>query len=157
MIKCFNEVMVTENKHYLFPSELFAKVEPHMIDTVLGSCVSVCLFDKRLLRGGINHYLLPLWNGDGLASPKYGNIAIEKLFEKMMVQGSKREDLVAKIFGGSNQMNTSLDIGTRNIQIADQKLYEMDLKVVARNVGGTVGRKIRFNSGTGEVLLKLLR
>ena len=28
--------------------------------------------------------MLPYWNGQGLASPKYGNIAIEKLIDKMI-------------------------------------------------------------------------
>ena len=70
-------------KHYLYPSALFAEKTPFMVDTVLGSCVAVCLFDNQLKIGGINHYMLPFWNGNGLASPKYGNIATEKLVEKM--------------------------------------------------------------------------
>ena len=47
----------------------------------------VCLYDPVIRVGGINHYMLPLWNGQGLASPKYGNIAIEKLLEKMISLG----------------------------------------------------------------------
>ena len=64
-------------KHYLYPSALFVKKEGHMVTTVLGSCVAVCLYDKVMGIGGINHYMLPFWNGNELASPKYGNIAIE--------------------------------------------------------------------------------
>jgi chemotaxis protein CheD len=144
-------------KHYLYPSALFAETEPHIIDTVLGSCVAVCLFDQKLKRGGINHYMLPLWNGEGLASPKYGNIAIEKLLEKMLKQGSKKSDLVAKVFGGASQMNTTINIGERNIQIAEEMLAELRIKVVAKNMGGTVGRKMSFNSATGEILMRFLK
>lgn len=143
-------------KHYLYPSALFAEKAPHMVDTVLGSCVAVCLFDQQLRIGGINHYMLPFWNGNGLASPKYGNIATEKLIEKMLRNGATTQNMVAKIFGGANQMNTSLRIGDQNIEIARQTLANYGIKVVAENVGGDVGRKLRYNTGTGQVMMKFL-
>lgn len=141
-------------KHYLFPSAIFAERQRHIIDTVLGSCVSVCLYDPRLKIGGINHYMLPLWNGKGLASPKYGNIAIEKLVKRMISLGCFQEQLIAKVFGGANQSTSSIDIGGRNIIIAKEMLQEYNIKIVAQSVGGHVGKKIRFDTHTGEVLLK---
>lgn len=153
-----NKVTMEEElgKHYLYPSALFAEKAPHMVDTVLGSCVAVCLFDQQLRIGGINHYMLPFWNGNGLASPKYGNIATEKLVEKMLRNGATTQNMVAKIFGGANQMNTSLRIGDQNIEIARQTLANYGIKVVAENVGGDVGRKLRYNTGTGQVMMKFL-
>lgn len=143
-------------KHYLYPSALFADKKPYLVDTVLGSCVAVCLFDTRLKIGGINHYMLPLWNGNGLASPKYGNIATEKLIEKMLRNGSSTTDLVAKVFGGANQMNSSMEIGARNIEIAKEVLAHHGIQIVAENVGGTVGRKLKYHTGTGQVMMKFL-
>ncbi|MBF0165687.1 MAG: chemotaxis protein CheD, partial [Magnetococcales bacterium] len=63
------------------PGALFAQNGAYVITTVLGSCIAVCLWDRMRKEGGMNHYKLPLWNGDGLPSPKYGNIAIAKLIE----------------------------------------------------------------------------
>lgn len=143
-------------KHYLYPSALFAEKVPYMVDTVLGSCVAVCLFDQQLRIGGINHYMLPFWNGNGLASPKYGNIATEKLVEKMLRNGATIQNMVAKIFGGANQMNTSLRIGDQNIEIARKTLANYGIKIIAENVGGDVGRKLRYNTGTGQVMMKFL-
>ena len=143
-------------KHYLYPSALFAEKTPFMVDTVLGSCVAVCLFDQHLKIGGINHYMLPFWNGNGLASPKYGNIATEKLIEKMLRNGATIQNMVAKVFGGANQMNTSLKIGDQNVEIARQTLSNNGIKIVAENVGGGVGRKLRYNTGTGQVMMKFL-
>ncbi|HEX2974864.1 MAG TPA: chemotaxis protein CheD, partial [Bacteroidales bacterium] len=57
--------------HFLYPSTLFVSREPVIVNTILGSCVAVCLYDTLLKYGGINHYMLPLWNGQGLASPKF--------------------------------------------------------------------------------------
>jgi chemotaxis protein CheD len=143
-------------KHYLYPAALFAEKKPFMVDTVLGSCVAVCLFDQKLNIGGINHYMLPFWNGNGLASPKYGNIATEKLVEKMLRNGATIQNMVAKVFGGANQMNTSLRIGDQNIEVARQTLANYGIKIIAENVGGGVGRKLRYNTSTGQVMMKFL-
>ena len=155
-----NKIKVTMEeelgKHYLYPSALFAEKKPFMVDTVLGSCVAVCLFDQKLNIGGINHYMLPFWNGNGLASPKYGNIATEKLVEKMLRNGATIQNMVAKVFGGANQMNTSMRIGDQNIEIARQTLANYGIKIIAENVGGGVGRKLRYNTSTGQVMMKFL-
>jgi chemotaxis protein CheD len=142
---------------YLYPATLYAEREPAIVDTILGSCVAVCLFDPTLRVGAINHYMLPLWNGTGLASPKYGNIAIDKLFERMNSFGCKNHNIQAKIFGGGEVVETKINtfkIGQRNIEIAEQMLREKNISIVSRSVGGNHGRKIRFNTQTGVVLMK---
>ncbi len=44
---------------YLHPGEVYVTGEPTRITTILGSCVSVCLFDARAGVAGLNHFLLP--------------------------------------------------------------------------------------------------
>lgn len=142
---------------YLFPAEIFVSSEPTMVSTVLGSCVAVCLWDSRFAIGGMNHYLLPLWNGDGLATPKYGNIAIGQLVEKVVAKGAARKNIQAKIFGGAAMWSHAdglFAIGLRNIELAQQQLKELQIPVVASDVGGTLSRKIFFNTGDGSVLLR---
>ena len=142
---------------YLFPAEIFVSSEPILISTVLGSCVAVCLWDSRAAIGGMNHYLLPLWNGDGLATPKYGNIAIRQLVEKVVAKGGERKNIQAKVFGGAAMWSTSdglFAIGLRNVELAQQQLKELQIPVVAADVGGTQSRKIFFNTGDGSVLLR---
>ena len=144
------------NRHFLFPGTIFAESLEYQISTVLGSCVAVCLWDQVTRRGGMNHIMLPLWNGEGLATPKYGNIAMEKLLAKVLFIGCRREHLVAKVFGGANVSGTGLElfmIGDRNITLAFQMLEEFGIPVVAKDVGGRVGRKIIMNTGTGTVLV----
>lgn len=144
------------NKHFLFPGTIFADPLEYQISTVLGSCVAVCLWDQVVRRGGMNHIILPFWNGEGLATPKYGNIAMEKLLSKVLSIGCYREYLVAKVFGGANVSGTGLEvfmIGDRNITLAMQMLEEFRIPVVAKDVGGRVGRKIIMNSETGVVMV----
>jgi chemotaxis protein CheD len=145
--------------HFLYPSSLFASREAVYVNTILGSCVAVCLYDTILRYGGINHYMLPLWNGQGLASPKYGNIAINKLLEKMLSIGCSQKNLVAKVFGGANVIETNnaqFMIGERNISIAFDMLNELQIRVISQSIGGNQGRKIQFNTLTGEIRQKMI-
>lgn len=139
----------------LNPCMLSAHREETEVTTLLGSCVSVCLWDPRLGYGGMNHYMLPLWNGDGLPTPKYGNVAIEKLIEKMLSFGSRREQLVAKCFGGANVLGDTTGhmlIGERNVTLAQELLAIHRIPIVASEVGGFRGMKIIFNTRSGIVL-----
>ena len=145
--------------HFLYPGALFADYRPHNISTILGSCISVCLYDPVLRIGGMNHFMLPLWNGQGLASPRYGNIAIEKLISKMLNMGSNKNHLKAKLFGGGEVITTNISqfhIGERNIKIAVELLNEQNISIVGTSVGGQNGRKIIFNTYTGEVMQRLI-
>ncbi len=149
-----------KKKHFLFPGTLFASDIPFEVSTILGSCVALCLWDRRLKSGGINHYLLPLWNGRGLRSPKYGNIAIKKLIEKMMMIGSDKGDLQAKIFGGAsvlgNRNDSTHSIGQQNIIIVKDLLEEYRIPIISSHVGGTTGRKVHYYTDTGTVLMKMI-
>lgn len=143
-------------KHFLWPCTLFAHRQEHVVSTTLGSCISVCLWDRRLRCGGINHFMLPLWNGEGLPTPKYGNIAIENLLERMLLLGCRPEGLVAKIFGGAKVMeggSNIFNVGERNIAVTIEHLERRRIPLVAMDVGGEGGMKIQFNTGSGMVRL----
>ncbi len=143
--------------HFLYPGMIFADRRECMISTVLGSCVSVCLWDPILRTGGMNHFLLPFWNGEGLRTPKYGNVAIPMLIEKMLALGSIKGNLRAKVFGGGSVLeNTSglLNVGERNIALAEESLAENRIVTLSRDTGGSYGRKVMFMTTTGEVFVK---
>lgn len=144
-------------KKFIHVGEIFVGAKPTEITTVLGSCIAVCLYDKVEQVGGMNHYLVPLWNDNGLQSPKYGNISIPKLIENMLNIGCEKYNLEAKIFGGGNVINVSQEdmmIGRKNILIAKEILREYNIKITAQDVGGTRGRKILMRSDTGKIFLK---
>lgn len=144
-------------KHFLLPGAIFVPATEHLVTTILGSCVAVCLWDKERHRGGINHFLLPLWNGDGLPTPKYGNIAIDRLLEKLLQRGANRATLIAKVFGGASMWVSSgglLAVGERNVELVKAQLDELRIPIVGADLGGQVGRKVIFNTATGEVWMQ---
>ncbi|WP_020531287.1 chemotaxis protein CheD [Flexithrix dorotheae] len=143
-------------KLFLMPSEIFVTKENYKIATILGSCVSICLFDPIAKISGINHFMLPLWNGDGLASPKYGNIAILKLIGEMEKLGAKRNKMTAKIFGGLENPDSVYDVGKRNIEAADTLLKRLQIKIITSQVAGKQSRKIVFDTHSGDVYMKYI-
>lgn len=148
--------MTAPAKEFLFPGAVAVHSQEHLITTVLGSCVAVCLWDPYTGTGGMNHYMLPLWNGEGLPTPRYGNIAIDRLIKRMYALDCRKENIVAKVFGGANVLPTTsgmLTVGDRNIMLADQLLQEYEIPVVVADIGGTCGRKVIFNTRTGLVLV----
>lgn len=144
---------------FIYPGKLEVATNSTQFITILGSCVAVCLWDTKLKFGGINHFMLPLWNGEGLASPKYGNIAIDKLITKMIWAGASIENMEAKVFGGGNVINTTsnlYNIGERNIEMAFSKLNEYGIRVVGSSTGGKKGRKILMDSSNFKILHKFI-
>ncbi len=149
--------MIYGNSTFIHVGQIHVDSGSAAISTVLGSCVAVCLYDKISSIGGMNHYLLPFWNGNGLQSPKFGNISIPKLIETMLDMGANLKTMEAKIFGGAS-MNMSVSqnmmIGEKNILVAREILKEYKIAIVASDVGGQNGRKIQLNLEQGKVLLK---
>ncbi len=145
-------------KKFIHSGQLFVAERSSYIHTVLGSCIAVCIYDNKLNISGMNHYLLPLWNNDGLQSPKYGNIAIPRLIDAMLAVGCQKKNMIVKLFGGAspNDMqhtNENMMIGKRNYQIALDILAEHNIKIVAQDIGGIRGRKIVMDSSTGKIQL----
>jgi len=151
--------MITLPSIFIFPGNLEVAKKPTQLKTILGSCVAVCIWDSKLKIGGMNHFMLPLWNGEGLASPKYGNIAIDKLIERMQRYGSSIDNMEVKIFGGGNIIETKnglYNIGERNIEMAISKVNEYGIKILNSSTGGKRGRKILMDTSNFKILHKFI-
>ena len=151
-----HEMTLTMRMHYLLPSEAIIPGEETLITTLLGSCVSVCIHDPVRETGGINHFMLPTWNGLVEKSHKYGDYSINFLIDRMIACGSEKENLIAKVFGGSAKVGSLSHVGEQNIALAKALLREHEIKITAMNVGGVNARKIIFNTQTGVVQMKYI-
>lgn len=149
--------MIHGESVFIHVGQIHVDRAPGAISTVLGSCVAVCLYDPVSGIGGMNHYLLPFWNGNGLQSPKFGNIAIPKLIDAMLTHGANPKTTEAKLFGGASMRalnSDSMMIGHKNILVAREILIEYNIPIIAEDVGGQLGRKIQLNLEGGKVLMK---
>jgi chemotaxis protein CheD len=146
--------MQSFEKLFLFPGQLVVTKDSMEISTILGSCVSVCLFDSFRGIAGMNHFLLPV--NDKLKSDieKYGDTSLEFMLDRILSMGSNQRDLVAKVFGGGdilNHKNSNFNIGKKNIEIALNFIMDHNIKIASKSVGGKMGRKVIFNTHTGIV------
>lgn len=145
---------------YLHPGRLFASAEPARVCTVLGSCVAVCLWERRHGIGGINHYALPSGAARGADGLRFGEVAIPALFEEVLGLGARRSDLEAKVFGGAclREWPASEEegLGARNVEIALAVLRAERVPVTSRSSGGRRGRKLVFHTATGDAWVKEL-
>ena len=145
---------------YLHPGQLFVSADSYAVTTILGSCVAVCLWDPVSRIGGINHFLLPTFNGEGIASPRFGNIAIKELLDQLAGLGSQKHNLLAKIFGGGCVLEAFRDrqhqLGSKNIEVARALLESESIPLVGHDVGGQRGRKLIFHTDDGAAWVKAL-
>ena len=120
-----------------------------VVRSVLGSCVSVCLWDTKTKFGGVNHFLYPATNDKNQATAKFGNVATLALVRMMEEAGCRTQDIVAQIFGGGYPEGRSGDnVGKKNVEMARKVLERKNIKVVSEDIGGSMGRKIAFDMVT---------
>lgn len=146
---------------YLHPGEIFTSATPTEVTTILGSCVAVCLWDSQLRIGGVNHFLLPSPPNAEAPSARYGDTAIPRLLEELEALGSHRRNLRAKLFGGACvgvgfRLSGKVQLGERNVALGRKVLAEEGISLIAEDLGGTSGRKLRFRTDDGTALIKKL-
>lgn len=151
-------------EHYLQPGEVYLARSPALLKTVLGSCVGVTFFSPRLGAGALCHGVLPRCPC-GLRAPeafRYVDFAILELTRQFEALGANRGELQVKVFGGADvlpvqtRVRTRATVGHENWHTALKVLHDGNLCVLASDIGGSSGRTIQFNTGTGEVLLHRL-
>lgn len=133
--------------------------QPEMITTVLGSCVSACIYDPETNCGGMNHFMLPGEEGRSKedASARYGLYAMESLINEILKHGARKSKLIAKLFGGGQIIENMTDVGQKNIRFAKTFLYSEGIELVSTDLGLIYPRKVKFFPSTGKAFVKRLR
>lgn len=141
----------------VLPGEYFVSRDDIIMMTVLGSCISACLWDGSVRVGGMNHFMLP--DGDGAdGSGRFGSYAMELLINEMLKMGARRETMQAKVFGGGQVMAgiTSMNVGEKNTRFVMDYLSFERIPVVSQDVLDIHPRKVCFFPVTGKALVKRL-
>jgi chemotaxis protein CheD len=154
----------SSNAHFLHAGQVFVSAEAKSVALILGSCVGVCIWDPVNAIGGATHYMLPSWDRKGTASPRYGNVAISILVQKLLEAGANRGQLRAKVFGGGclfdsmRELNSNKEqhLGSRNVEIALEMLTKAQIPVISTIVGVDRGQRIVFRTDTGDAVVKIL-
>jgi chemotaxis protein CheD len=138
--------------------EYYATAQQEGIATLLGSCISACIYEDGGGIGGMNHFLVPgdFRDEEIFLSPvaRYGMYAMELLMGELIKLKVDRGRLKAKIFGGAELMNSSSGVGQNNVKFIKTFLQMENIPIISSDVGGRSARKIFFFPKTGKVMVK---
>lgn len=151
----------------LRPGELHVAREPTLINTILGSCVAVCLYCDKTKMGAMCHGVMPYKAQSGVEEEcfRFVDCSVHYMVDVMAKQQKIAcPEIVVKLFGGANvfkpesgrveQFRTS--VGNQNVTAAKACLAKYGLKVSVEKIGGVNGLKLFFYTHTGDVLLKAI-
>ena len=151
------------NSHFLHAGQVHVSQGAETIVMILGSCAAVCIWDSLNGIGGATHFLLPIWDGRGVASPRYGNVAITTLLQKLTEAGAQKEQLRAKVFGGGclfdsmrGQNPIREHLGKRNVQTALEILAKEHIPVISVEAGIDKGQRVVFHPNSGASSVRTL-
>lgn len=150
------------------PGEYCISDEDVVLTTLLGSCVSACLFDPVRRIVGMNHFLLshkqytrrtPFFATE---AGRYGIHSMELVINGMMKRGARRENLLAKAFGGASLIRADgtddlVGVGNMNVRFIQEFLASEKIPLVNADLGEDHGRVIFFYSRDFTVFVRKIR
>jgi chemotaxis protein CheD len=136
--------------------------EKKTLQTFVGSCVAICIYDAVAKVAGMAHVMLPKNNTpDPAPKPegKFADVALKILLEQLVASGADADRLRAKMAGGANvfrnegKQNT-FNIGMRNIDAIRDMLKEKKIPIISEDVGSNNGRWVTFDVSSSEMTIK---
>jgi chemotaxis protein CheD len=130
-----------------------------LVSIGLGSCIGLCLIDRRRGAVGLAHVMLPT-GGPGETPGKFAPSAVPALVEELEELGAVRTSLEAVLVGGAQMFSFGnagagrLDVGARNDQATREALDAARIPVVADATGGSTGRTVRVLVEEPKVVVK---
>ena len=154
---------------YLQPGEMFLAQQPTIIRTLLGSCVGVAFWCRRLDLGALCHAMLPRCpQGFAREVPpevgyRYVDFSIRDMARKFNELGAHRAEVQVKLFGGADVLlggsepSARATVGSLNCDAALDILRSEGFQIAASSLRGESGLNIHFNTGNGEIRLRRLK
>jgi chemotaxis protein CheD len=144
----------------LLPGEHFVGDERYRVRTLLGSCVSIVLWQPERRLGAMSHFVLadgPPASPDRRLSGRYGNEALALMLDELRALGVAPGDCRAKVFGGGAMFDATSrlpDVGRKNGEAARELLQHHGIPIVSESLFGGGHRQIIFSIRTGDVWMR---
>lgn len=135
-----------------------------LVTYALGSCVGICIYDRKLKAGGLSHIMLPdstLFKRGEINRMKFADTAINDMIQALIMKGADRRHLTAKIAGGAQMFKVQEDsqlgnIGERNVKSVKNVLGQLRIPIIAEDTGMNYGRTVYFEIETGIMKVQSL-
>jgi chemotaxis protein CheD len=144
-------------RHPILIGDIDVSRDGAIFETLLGSCVTVCLWDAQLALGGMNHFVIPKHSKSAPSDGYCGERSIPLLVAKMQELGGHIDRMVAKVFGGGStvkELSDKFDVGSQNVAQAHEALEHIGIPIVAHSTGGNLPCRVRFHTDTGRAFVR---
>lgn len=139
------------------PGYVYSSTSPTLLYAEVASGIVVTVHDKATKAGGMCYFVKPIRNNKKQSSPVYACPSIVGLLNMFIENGTKLSSLEANIFGGSENVSCKEydpQTSKTNIKVAKEILEKKNINIGIIDTGGrSKGRKIAFNTETGELLV----
>lgn len=108
----------------------------------------------------MNHFMLPEAQGDTSEIGRFGDTSTDRIIRTVMTLDQNPRHYRAQIFGGGavlGALGSGAKIGERNVEIARRILGEAGIPIDHEDVGGTLGRRVDFDTSTGRVFCRTVQ
>lgn len=128
----------------------------------LGSCLGIGMYDPLVRVAGLLHAILPTMpNGSTEHAARYVDSGIKTLLHLILNAGGLQSRLIVRMAGGANMLvapgfSSNLNIGSRNIEVAYATFTNLNLKLASQEVGGSIGRTVRFYVADGRMTIRTI-
>ncbi|MEE4266387.1 MAG: HDOD domain-containing protein, partial [Desulfobacteraceae bacterium] len=146
-----------EHYHVAAGSFYVSRSKPLILQSFLGTCVGVALFDEEAKVGGLIHLLLPepVSHAGGIQAEKYASTGFPLFLEAICNEGASKNHLKAIIAGGAlvgplKDSDLQLDIGGRTVETVLGYLKAEKIKVEKSETGGFFTCSMHLNMQNGQ-------
>ena len=146
-----------QHSHVAAGSYYVSHCQPLILQSFLGTCVGVALFDEEAQVGGLIHLLLPepVSQAANTHPEKYASSGFPLFLKAICNEGASKSRLKAFVAGGAlvgplEDMDLHLDIGGRTVETVLQFLREENIKVEKSETGGFFTCSMNLNMLNGQ-------
>jgi len=131
---------------------------PKPVSSVLGSCIGLSIFHERSGWAAFAHIVLPSAEGRTGPPGKFADTAVAHMVNELSKRSAGPTGLAAKMAGGASMFanNGPIQIGESNHDAVVSHLESFGIPVAGRNVGGTSGRRVTFDTSTGGFVVEIV-
>jgi chemotaxis protein CheD len=131
-----------------------------VLRTLLGSCLGLALYDRRLKAAALGHIVLPASQGRNGPPGKFADTAVPMMIQCLQeLAPGERLKLQAKIAGGANMFaaaDARNSIGVQNVAAVERILDALHIPIAGRHCGGEQGRRMMLDAATGLVTIDVV-
>ena len=132
------------------PGYLAISPAPSVIFSVCGCGVVIVLRDRIKRVGGLAFCLFPRPRWGQKRTNYFADVAVTSLVKSLLGCDCYPEDMEAQLFGGASLNPWQRHRAAKVVKACRKTLQQFRINIASEDVGGNLGRKIVFNTHSGE-------